>query len=109
MAPTLVGGRGAGIVPKKGSDRTFDRFARAAPPLPSVSMKVLVAACAAALGVTAYMLADSWGGYSWVLDTVSGAVVCVLLLLRRRWSAAPAAVLAVALAAAVIARLADLP
>ncbi|WP_433217903.1 hypothetical protein ACQP00_11000 [Dactylosporangium sp. CS-047395] len=69
----------------------------------------LAAVCAAALGVTAYLLADSWGGASWALDLGSGATVTVLVLLRRRWRFAPAAVLAVALAATIVSRVADQP
>ncbi|MFI5909114.1 hypothetical protein [Dactylosporangium sp. NPDC051541] len=69
----------------------------------------LAAVCAAALAVTAYMLADSWGGTSWLLDTAAGAAVLILVLLRRRWRSASAAALAVALAATVIARLTDSP
>ncbi|GAA3298933.1 metal transporter [Dactylosporangium vinaceum] len=69
----------------------------------------LAAVCTAALAFTAYMLANSWGGTSWLLDTVSGTAVLVLVLLRRRWRPAPAAALATALAAALLARLLDCP
>ncbi|WP_433614973.1 hypothetical protein ACQP2P_10195 [Dactylosporangium sp. CA-139114] len=64
----------------------------------------LAAAGAAALAVTAVMLANSWGGTYWLLDTVCGAAVLALVLLRRGWAA-----LAVAPAAAVAAGVADQP
>jgi len=68
-------------------------------------MKLIIAVvCAAALAVTAYMLSISWGGASWVLDTVSGAAVLALVLLRKAWPA-----LAVALGATILAGVADQP
>ncbi|WP_426511273.1 hypothetical protein ACPPVO_11995 [Dactylosporangium sp. McL0621] len=63
----------------------------------------LAAVCAAALGVTAFMLAGSWGGTSWLLDVLAGVAVVVLVVLRSPWS------IAVALAAVAVARVADQP
>lgn len=58
-----------------------------------------------ALGIafTTYMLTDSWGGTSWVLDLVIAVAVCALALLRGRWplAAAVAALIASAVAIAV--------
>ena len=70
----------------------------------------LAVALVAALGVTAYALADSWGGGYWLFDCVAGTVAGVLALLRRRHPAAAAvACLVVALVAVVVARAAGLP
>ncbi len=62
------------------------------------------------LGLTAYLIADSWGGLYWLLDCVAGVVAGVLALLRgpqRTWPVASG--LAVAAVAVVVARVADLP
>ncbi|MGC7095379.1 metal transporter [Amycolatopsis lurida] len=64
---------------------------------------------AMALTVTAYLIADTWGGGYWVFGCVTGAVVCVLAMTRRhRMWAAPAG-LAVAAAAILVASVAELP
>jgi hypothetical protein len=101
------------IMPKQGPARTFDRFAGPAPFLASTGMKLiditLAAGWAVAQGGTAFMLADSWGGTSWLLDAAAGTAVLILVLLRHRWSPAPAVALLVALAATIAARLADQP
>ncbi|MFC7590375.1 sensor histidine kinase [Nonomuraea antimicrobica] len=67
-------------------------------------------AFAVVLAFCAYRLAVSWGGGYWVFDCAAGAVVCGLALVRRRarWWAAVAG-LGVAVAAIVVARLAELP
>ena len=71
---------------------------------------VLVVALLAALGVTAFALADSWGGGYWVFDCVAGAVAGGLALIRRRHLVVVStAVLVVALVAIVVARAAGLP
>jgi hypothetical protein len=62
------------------------------------------------LGLTAYLIADSWGGLYWLFDCVAGTVAGVLALLRgprRTWPVAGG--LAVAAVAVVVARVADLP
>ncbi|MEV1315093.1 hypothetical protein AB0J14_03280 [Micromonospora arborensis] len=62
------------------------------------------------LGLTAYLIADSWGGLYWLPDCVAGAVTGSLALLRgpqRSWPVA--AGLAVAVVAIVVAQVADLP
>ena len=62
------------------------------------------------LGLTAYLIADSWGGLYWLFDCVAGAVAGVLALLRgpqRTWPVAGG--LTVAAVAIVAARVADLP
>ncbi|GAA0715971.1 hypothetical protein GCM10010199_17170 [Dactylosporangium roseum] len=62
------------------------------------------------LGLTAYLIAGSWGSLYWLFDCVAGVVAGVLALLRgprRTWPAASG--LAVAAVAAVVARVADLP
>lgn len=65
---------------------------------------------AAALLFTAVALATSWGGLSWVLGLVSGTVVGVLALLRRRHGFGTAlGGLGVAATTLVAARLAGLP
>jgi hypothetical protein len=61
-------------------------------------------------GVTAYLIADSWGGLYWLFDCVVGVAAGVLALLRgprRTWPVAGG--LAVAAVAVVVARVADLP
>ncbi|GAA2858171.1 hypothetical protein GCM10010517_16570 [Streptosporangium fragile] len=58
----------------------------------------------------AYRVADSWGGGYWRFGCVAGAIVCGLALVRRRgrvWAAL--AGLAVAVAANLVSRFADLP
>lgn len=65
---------------------------------------------AVALAVTAFAIADTWGGGYWVFGCAAGLVVCVLALVRRRhpgWATGVA--LAVAAVAIVVARVADLP
>jgi signal transduction histidine kinase len=65
---------------------------------------------AAALAVTAYAIADSWGGTYWQFGLVAGLVVCVIALFRRRnrtWAAVTG--LAVAAVAILVAWAADLP
>jgi signal transduction histidine kinase len=65
---------------------------------------------AAALLFTAAALAASWGGLSWVLGLVTGTVVGVLALLRRRHRFGMAlGGLGLAAAALIAARLAGLP
>ncbi|MDZ5442331.1 hypothetical protein U2F26_06230 [Micromonospora sp. 4G57] len=62
------------------------------------------------LGLTAYLIADSWGGLNWLFDFVAGVVAGLLALLRgpqRTWPVAGG--LAVAAVAIVVARVADLP
>jgi hypothetical protein len=62
------------------------------------------------LGLTAYLIADSWGGLYWLFDCVVGAVAGVPALLRgprRTWPVAGG--LAVAAVAVVVARVSDLP
>ncbi|RGC65718.1 hypothetical protein C5N14_27335 [Micromonospora sp. MW-13] len=62
------------------------------------------------LGLTAYLVADSWGGLYWLFDCVAGAVTGLLALLRgpqRTWPVAGG--LAVAAVAIVVAGVADLP
>jgi hypothetical protein len=62
------------------------------------------------LGVTACLIADSWGGLYWLFDCVAGVVAGLLALLRgpqRTWPVAGG--LAVAAVAMVVARVADLP
>ncbi|MGI5149700.1 hypothetical protein ACQEVC_25750 [Plantactinospora sp. CA-294935] len=64
----------------------------------------------AGLGLTAYLIADSWGGLYWLFDCVAGTAAGVLALLRgqqRTWPVAGG--LAVAAVAVVVARVADLP
>lgn len=62
------------------------------------------------LGLTAYLIVDSWGGLYWLFDCVVGAVTGVLVLLRGSWRTWPVAGgLAVAAVAIVVARVADLP
>lgn len=64
----------------------------------------------AALAVTAFAIADTWGGRYWVFGCAAGLVVCVLALVRQRhpgWVAG--AGLAVAAFAIVVARVAHLP
>ncbi|RZQ60991.1 metal transporter [Amycolatopsis suaedae] len=64
---------------------------------------------AMALAVTAYLLADSWGGGYWVFGCTTGAVVCVLAMTwRHRMWAAPAG-LVVAATAIPVASVAGLP
>ncbi|WP_433153883.1 hypothetical protein ACQPZ8_21615 [Actinomadura nitritigenes] len=65
-----------------------------------------------ALGIafTTYMLMDSWGGTSWVLDLVISVAVCALALLRGRWPlGAAVAALIVSSAAIAVSAAADLP
>jgi hypothetical protein len=62
------------------------------------------------LGLTAYLIAVSWGGLYWVFDCVAGVVAGTLALLRgpqRTWPAAWG--IAVAAVAIVVARVLDLP
>jgi hypothetical protein len=62
------------------------------------------------LGLTAYLIADSWGGLYWVFDCVAGAAAAALAMLRgprRTWPVAGG--LVVAAVAVVVARIADLP
>ncbi|MGN9841372.1 sensor histidine kinase [Nonomuraea sp. H19] len=62
------------------------------------------------LAFWAYQVADSWGGGYWRFGCVAGAIVCGLALTRRRgrvWAAV--AGLAVAVAAILASRFADLP
>lgn len=62
------------------------------------------------LGLTAYLIADSWGGLYWLFDCVVGVAAGALALLRgpgRTWPVAGG--LAVAAVAVVVARVADLP
>jgi hypothetical protein len=62
------------------------------------------------LGLTAYLIAVSWGGLYWVLDCVVGVVAGTLALLRgpqRTWPAAWG--IGAAAVATVVARVADLP
>ncbi|MEO3927610.1 hypothetical protein ABGB07_27620 [Micromonosporaceae bacterium B7E4] len=64
----------------------------------------------AGLGLTAYLIADSWGGLYWLFDCVAGMAAGALALLRgpqRTWPVAGG--LAVAAVAVVVARVADLP
>ncbi len=65
-----------------------------------------------ALGIaaTALLLADSWGGTSWLLTTFVGVVVCSLALLRERHRAGTAvAGLGVGAAAVAVSGVAELP
>lgn len=65
---------------------------------------------AAALAVTAFAIADTWGGGYWVLGCASGAVVSMLALVRRRHRAwAAVAGLTVAATAILVSQLAHLP
>ncbi|MEU0572294.1 sensor histidine kinase [Nonomuraea sp. NPDC005983] len=65
---------------------------------------------AAALAFQASRVADSWGGDYWQFDCAAGAAVCVIALLRRHGRArAAVAGLAVAAAALLVARFAQLP
>ncbi|WHT23308.1 histidine kinase [Crossiella sp. CA-258035] len=67
-------------------------------------------ALAAALAITAFAIADSWGGGYWVVGCATGLVLGVLALLRRRHLAGAAvAGLTVAATAVLLARLAHLP
>ncbi|MCO1574169.1 histidine kinase [Crossiella sp. SN42] len=67
-------------------------------------------ALAAALAITAFAIADSWGGGYWVFGCATGLVLGVLALLRRRHLArAAVAGLTVAAIAVLVARLAHLP
>src|SRR5882724_1311200 len=62
------------------------------------------------LGLTAVLIADSWGGLHWLFDCVVGVVAGGLALLRgpqRAWPVAGG--LAVAAVAVVVARIAGLP
>ncbi|MFI5489086.1 hypothetical protein ACIBXA_30980 [Micromonospora echinaurantiaca] len=62
------------------------------------------------LGLTAYLIAASWGGLYWLFDCLAGATAASLALLRgarRTWPVAGG--LAVATVATVVARVADLP
>ncbi|MFY1690924.1 hypothetical protein [Plantactinospora sp. WMMB782] len=62
------------------------------------------------VGLTAYLIADSWGGLYWLFDCLAGVVAGVLALLRgprRSWPVAGG--LAVAAVAVVVARIFDLP
>jgi hypothetical protein len=62
------------------------------------------------LGLTTYLIADSWGGLYWVFDCLTGVVAGVLALLhgpRRTWPVAGG--LAVAAVAVVVARVFGLP
>ncbi len=62
------------------------------------------------LGLTAYLIADSWGGLYWLFDCVVGVAAWVLALLRgpqRTWPVAGG--IAVAAVAVVVAWVADLP
>jgi hypothetical protein len=62
------------------------------------------------LGLTAYLIADSWGGLYWLFDCVAGVVAGLLALLRGPQPTWPVAGgLAVAAVAIVVARVADLP
>ena len=62
------------------------------------------------LGLTAYLIADSWGGLYWLFDCVVGVAAGVLALLRGPQRTWPVAIgLAVAATAIVVARIADLP
>jgi hypothetical protein len=64
----------------------------------------------AGLGLTAYLIADSWGGLYWLFDCVVGVAAGVLALLRGPQRAWPVVIgLAVAATAIVVARVADLP
>lgn len=70
----------------------------------------LGAVFAGLLAFWAYQVADSWGGGYWWFGCVAGAIVCGPALLRRRgrvWAAV--AGLAVAVAAILVSRFADLP
>ncbi|MEZ0073262.1 sensor histidine kinase [Planotetraspora sp. GP83] len=70
----------------------------------------LGAVFAAALAVWAAAIADSWGGGYWRFDCAAGAVVCLIALVRRRDRLrAAVAGLAVAAAAILVARFAQLP
>ena len=79
--------------------------------LPGVATDaVLGVVFAVALTVTAFAIADTWGGRYWMFGCAAGLVVCVLALVRRRhpgWAAGVA--LAVAAVAIVVARVAHLP
>ncbi|HTJ33535.1 MAG TPA: sensor histidine kinase [Dactylosporangium sp.] len=79
-----------------GTDRTVDA--------------ALAAGAAVLLGGTAFALAESWGGLSWLPGLACGAAATAIALLRRR-APAPAAVagLVVAVGAVVAARAAGLP
>ncbi|MGX7676148.1 hypothetical protein [Plantactinospora sp. DSM 117369] len=62
------------------------------------------------LGLTAYLIAVSWGGLYWLFDCVAGVLAGTLALLRgpqRSWPVACG--IAVAAVATVVARVADLP
>ncbi|MEV4481484.1 hypothetical protein [Micromonospora coxensis] len=62
------------------------------------------------LGLTAFLIAQSWGGLYWLFDCVAGVAAGSLALLRgprRTWPVAGG--LAVAAVAVVVARVADLP
>jgi signal transduction histidine kinase len=75
-----------------------------------VAEVLLAAVLVALLAFTAYALSISWGGRSWLLDVVSGAIAGSAALLRRRFPAGAAVtVFATALAAIVLARTAGLP
>ena len=64
---------------------------------------------AAALAVTAFAIADSWGGGYWLFGCAAGAVVCVLALTRRHRAWAAVAGLTVAATAIPVAWIAHLP
>jgi hypothetical protein len=64
----------------------------------------------AAIAVTAFAIADSWGGGYWMFGCAVGAVVSVFALVRRRHRAwAAVAGLTVAATAIMVARLTHLP
>ncbi|MBB5954331.1 signal transduction histidine kinase [Saccharothrix tamanrassetensis] len=70
----------------------------------------LIVGHAAALAITAFAIADSWGGGYWVFGCAAGLVMGALALMRRRhpgWAAGVG--LAVAAVAIVVAQVAHLP
>ncbi|MBE1565578.1 sensor histidine kinase [Nonomuraea africana] len=70
----------------------------------------LAAAFAGLLAFWAYRISDSWGGGYWQFGCAAGALVCGLALARRRGRAwAAVAGLAVAAAAVLASRFAELP
>lgn len=63
----------------------------------------------AALAVTAFAIADTWGGDYWMFGCAAGTVVCVLALTRRHRAWAAVAGLVIAAATILVAHVAKLP